>query len=212
MQWTAFLLSLVASYTGFKCYGLNRRNDGLKFLGLSIAAFVFAITQICVVIDAWLDVYGLTIYSGLVVEWGHITTLAFVLSALAIFIRQSKPLFAQFPLIYAALPLLIVCSYFLVLNTYALKEWLLNIYQAGAILVALLMYSVYTYREQKYMFILAGISLFFVTFLMFWYVPGIQEDYSWVWKLLLGSSLLLTLYGYEYAQKESEAQRPNVQI
>lgn len=205
MQWGALILGLIATYTGFKFIGFTQKNESLKFLGLCIASFVLAFSQICIVIDNWLGFYDLTMYSDIIVEWGHIVALAFVLSALAIFIRQSKPVFAQFPLVYAALPLLIIFSYFLVQNTYALKEWLLSIYQAGAILVALLMYSVYTYKEQRYIYILSGVVLFLFTFLIFWYIPGIQEDMPWIWKLFMGFSLLLTVYGYEYAQKIGKA-------
>ncbi|MGK7370095.1 MAG: hypothetical protein ACNS64_07750 [Candidatus Halalkalibacterium sp. M3_1C_030] len=212
MEWDALLLSLIAFYCGFKCYSYTEGSDSLKFLGISIAAFVFAMTQFSVVLDGWLDAFGLTLYSGIAVEWGHIISLAFVLSALAVFIRQSKPVFAQFPLVYAALPLFIVLSYVLVANTYALKDWLLSIYQAGAILVALLMYSVYTYREQRYIYILGGIILFLITFLLYWYVPGISDNTSWLWKTFLGLSFLLTLYGYEYAMKEGSTLKENRKI
>lgn len=210
MEWDALLLSLIAFFCGFKCYSYTDGNDRLKFLGISIAAFVFAMTQFSVVLDGWLDPFGLTLYSDIAVEWGHIISLAFVLSALAIFIRQSKPVFAQFPLVYAALPLFIVISYVLVANTYALKEWLLSIYQAGAILVALLMYSVYTYREQRYVYILGGIILFLFTFLMYWYVPGVSDNVAWLWKSFLGLSFLFTLYGYEYAMKKGRSINENL--
>lgn len=213
MEWDALLLSFVGFYCGYKCLGYADGSDRLKFLGLSIAAFVFATTQASVVIDGWLDPLDLTLYSDVVVEWGHIISLAFVLSALAVFIRQSKPVFAQFPLVYAALPLFIVISYVLVANTYALKDWLLSIYQGGAILVALLMYSVYTFRELRYVYILGGIILFLITFLMYWYIPGVSENIGWLWKSSLIFSLLLTLYGYEYAgKKKSSRKESNIQF
>ncbi len=212
MEWDALLLSIVGFYCGYRFYSYTGESDNLKFLGLSIATFVFALTQFSIVLDGWLIAFGLTLYSDLVSEWGHIISLAFVLSALAVFIRQSKPVFAQFPLIYAALPLFIVLSYALVLNTYALKDWLLSIYQAGAILVALLMYSVYTYREQRYVYILSGNILFLITFILFWYVPGVSEYYDWLWKTFLVLSLLMTLYGYEYAKKVGQSHRKNIQV
>lgn len=212
MEWDALLLSIVGFYCGFRFYSYTGESDNLKFLGLSIATFVFAMTQFSVVMDRWLMAFGLTLYSNLVVEWGHIISLAFILSALAVFIRQSKPVFAQFPLIYAALPLFIVFSYALVSNTYALKDWLLSIYQAGAILVALLMYSVYTYREQRYVYILSGTILFLLTFILFWYVPGVSEYYDWLWKAFLVLSLLMTLYGYDYAKREGQNHPKNVQV
>lgn len=210
MHWDALLLSIVGFYCGYRCFNYAEGSDRLKFIGLSIAAFVFATSQASVVIDGWLDPIGLTLYSDVVVEWGHIISLAFILSALAVFIRQSKPVFAQFPLVYAALPLFIVISYVLVANTYALKDWLLSIYQGGAILVALLMYSVYTFREQRYIYILGGIILFLITFLVYWYIPGASENTDWLWKTFLIFSLLLTLYGYEYARKNSPSRPKNI--
>lgn len=180
-------------------------------MGLSIAALVLAITQLSLVIDGLLGIYNLTLYSGIFIEWGHIIALSFVLSSLSIFIRQSKPVFAQFPLVYTALPLLIVFSYFLVQNTYALKEWLLSIYQGGAILVAMLMYGIYSYREERYKYILVGIIFFLITFILFWYIPGIRENYAWIWKCILGLSLITTLYGYEHAQVEHDNKRASLQ-
>jgi len=212
MQWGALLLSLAALYAGFKFTGYTKENESLKFLGLSIASFVLAFTQLSVVIDDLLDFYGLTMYSSVIVEWGHIISLAFILSALAVFIRQSKPVFAQFPLVYAALPLLIIFSYILVQNTYALKDWLLSIYQAGAILVALLMYSVYTYKDQRYVYILSGVVLFLFTFLIFWYIPGVQENAPWAWQLSFIGSVLLSVYGYDYARKMGQSKKAGANI
>lgn len=204
MKWAAFLLTLVGFYAGVKCLGFTKRNDSLKFLGLTLATFLFALTQLSIVVESWLDTYNLTLYPAVIVEWGHVLSLSFVLSAMAIFIRQSKPVFAQFPIFYAALPLLIVFSYFLVKDTYALKEWLISLYQGGAILVALLMYSVYAYRERKYAIILVGTLFFLFTFLLFWFVPGIRENYSWLWKLIFSVSIIITIYGYDYVQQRSD--------
>lgn len=213
MQWGALILFFISLYAGYRFLGFTKENESLKFMGLSIASFVLAFSQISLLIDDWLREYGLTMYSDIIVEWGHIISLAFVLSALAVFIRQSKPVFAQFPLIYTALPLLIILSYFLVQNTYALKDWLFSIYQAGAIFVALLMYSVYAYKEQKYVYILSGAILFLITFILFWYIPGIQQATPLIWKLFLSASIILTMYGYDYARKEttaSKASQPNL--
>jgi hypothetical protein len=205
MQWGALLLFIISLYAGYKFLGFTKKNESLKFLGLSIASFILAFSQFSLLMDDWLGNFDLTMYSDVVVEWGHIISLAFVLSALAVFIRQSKPVFAQFPLIYTALPLLIVLSFFLVQDTYALKDWLFSIYQAGAIFVALLMYAVYSYKEQKYVYILAGVILFLVTFVLFWYIPGVQECTPLLWKAFLSLSIMLTIYGYDYARKETNS-------
>lgn len=197
MQWLALILVLIGGYATFKLVIFSRGGNRLKYLGLTIACSIFSIIFLTTAVSAFIETQEFSVISGFVKEWGHVLSLAFILSSLAIFIRESKPVFAQFPLPYTALPLFIVISYVLVQDTYAIKEWLLFIYQGGAILVALLMYAVYTYRDNEYAFIMGGITLFGVCYTLYWYLPVINESYPWIWQLLLGISILLTILGYD---------------
>lgn len=176
---------------------MSRERNRLKYLGLTIAAVIFSLIFFTNVLGELIGSNNFTNIADIVQEWGHVLCLSFVLSSLAIFIRDSKPAFAQFPLSYTALPLLIVVSYILVQDTYAIKTWLLSIYQAGAILVATLMYSVYTYRNSEYWLILVGSSLFVICYLLFWYVPVIDESHPWIWQIVLAASIIVTVLGYE---------------
>lgn len=202
MPWATFLLTLCSGYVALKLLGLSNRRGRLKFLGLTIAASLFTLMQFSVFIEWLVSDPDLTMAVNFIVEWGHVTCLAFVLSSLAVFIRESKPVFAQFPMLYTALPLLIVISYILVQDTYALKSWLIAIYQGGAITVSLLMYSVYTYRRNEYAMILAGVFLFLFSYVLFWYAPGLDESYAWIWKILVGTGMIVTVLGYEQTEKQ----------
>lgn len=197
MPWATFFLTLVSGYVAIKLLGLTNNRGRLKFLGLTIAASIFTVIQLSIFVDSLVMNSDITTAVDFIVEWGHVTCLAFILSSLAVFIRESKPVFAQFPMLYTGLPLLIVISYVLVEDTYALKTWLIAIYQGGAIIVSLLMYSVYTYRRNEYAMILSGIAVFLVCYLLFWYVPVIKESYTWVWKILVGAGMIVTVFGYE---------------
>jgi hypothetical protein len=197
MTSVAFGLTIIAGYVSLKLIGLTQNNGRLKYVGLAIASSIFVIMQFSVFIDGMIANPNYTAVSNGIVEWGHVVCLAFILSSLAVFVRESKPVFAQFPMLYTALPLLIVFSYFLVKDTYALKRWLLAIYQGGAILVSLLMYSVYTYRNNEYAMILTGVSVFLFSYLLYWYVPGVSEYYPWIWKLLVAIGMIVTILGYE---------------
>lgn len=197
MAWATLILFLISAYVAGKLFVLTNSRGRLKFLGLTIAAGILALMQIGLFIDIMSDDANLSAAVDFVVEWGHITSLAFVLSSLAIFIRESKPVFAQFPFFYTALPLLILISYFFVQDSYALKNWLTAIYQGGAIFVAVLMYSVYTYRKAEYGLILTGMGFFFITFILFWFIPSIQDSYEWIWKVLVGIAMVVTVVGYE---------------
>lgn len=202
MALATFFLFLTSGFVAVKLIGLTNKRGRLKYLGLAIAAVILTFIQLTEFVDHLSSNSAITVAAEFIVEWGHITALAFVLSSLTIFIRESKPVFAQFPMLYTALPLLIVISYVLVQDTYALKNWLVAIYQAGAIIVALLMYSVYTYRNNEYGIILAGIALFLLSYILFWYTGNLLEDYTWSWKLLVASAMIITIYGYERADNE----------
>ncbi|HEX6982279.1 MAG TPA: hypothetical protein VF181_05925 [Balneolaceae bacterium] len=201
MPWFALLLTLAGGYVTLKLYGINKSRGKLKFLGLTIASSIFVIIQLSVFIAGATGGSAFSVVSDFIVEWGHIACLAFILSSLVVFIRESKPVFAQFPMAYTALPVLILISYFLVKDTYALKDWLLSIYQGGAILVALLMYSVYTYRKNEYVMILSGVFVLLLSYIFYWHIPAISESEPWVWKLLMVIGLLTTILGYQKVEK-----------
>ena len=202
MVWATFLLALASAYVATKLIGLTNNRARLKFLGLTIATSILTIMQLGLLINNFVENTTVEIVTQFIQEWGHVVSLAFVLSSLAVFIRESKPVFAQLPLLYTAFPLLIVISYILVHDTYALKRWLIAIYQGGAILVSLLMYSVYTYRRKEYTMVLLGVVLFLLSYGLFWYVPGISSAYQWVWKLLVGTAMVVTVLGYEQAEPQ----------
>ena len=199
MPWADYILTIVSGYAAYRLIGFAKGRGRLKFLGLTIAAFLFTVIELTIVINGIFDSPAVSTVVGFIVEWGHLICLAFILSSLAVFIRESKPVFARFPLVYTALPLFIVISYFFVLDSMILRRWLFYIYQGGALLVALLMYGVYAYRSNKYFYILGGIVLIFICYLLYWNVPALQTSVPWVWKLLLSAGILTTVFGYQKA-------------
>jgi hypothetical protein len=204
MIWATLFLICVSGYVAANFFRLTNKRGQLKFLGLTIASAIFTVMQFSVLLDFLIEDPNVAVAAEFIVEWGHVTSLAFVLSSLAIFIRESKPVFAQFPMIYTALPLLIIISYLLVQDTYAIKTWLLVIYQGGAITVALLMYAVYTYRRTEYSFVLAGIILFLIAYILFWSISEMQSAYQWIWKLLVGVAMITGIYGYDRIENKAD--------
>lgn len=208
MAWLALVLVLIGVYGTIRLSSLGNSRNRLKYLGLTIACAIFTVIFTSSAIAQFTAEPQISMVTDILVEWGHVLALAFVLSSLAAFIRESKPVFAQFPLAYTALPLLIVISYVLVQDTYAIREWLLFIYQGGAILVALLMYAVYTYRNLDYLMIMLGMVLFAISYSLYWYLPGIEESYPWAWQISLGISIVLTVFGYGRIHQKSFLNQP----
>lgn len=193
MEWPALILLASGLYALLKLSLVAARSERLTFRVLLASAVFLCLAQAAVVFAAVLP-------EGLapgVAEWGHVLLLACVLGALALFVRESKPAFARFPLLYTMLPLLIVISYFMVRDTYVLKEWMLTLYQGGALAVALLMYGVYQYRRGGYGRVLGGVVLMTAAYAAYWLLPLQEVARDWSWQLLLAGGLVLLIHGYE---------------
>ena len=74
--------------------------------------------------------------------WGNFVSISLVLSALFVIIRDSKPMFARFPIYLTLLPLSGIIFFAVIPTSYAIKDILEIIMQAGAIVVALLIFGV----------------------------------------------------------------------
>lgn len=202
MSWPSLLLFVTGIYATVKLYRLSRLSGRYKFWGLLGGAFLFTVVEGAMLMGPLIPE---AVLSG-ILEWGQVAILTLILCALALFVRESKPVFARFPLVYTMLPLLVLLSYYLVRDTYVLKEWLLSIYQGGALMVAALMYLVYGFRREGYGPVLTAVGLFGLTFAGYWFVPGVAGDYSWSWKIVLAASIVTLIWGYE--QLSSRASSP----
>ncbi len=194
MDWDALLLLLVGIYTTFTSAKLARHSNSIKYLCYALAALFFTLGQGGILLKAILSANQITIDSSLFVELTTVTAVSFVLCGLAVFIRESKPVFAQFPLIYAAVPLLLIVSYLFVKDSFAIKEWLISIYQGGALLVALMMYGTHSYRNRDLHYVkylLSAAIILTITYIVYWFVPIIRTDFEWIWQVLLGISLII---------------------
>ena len=122
---------------------------------------------------------------GDVETWGNFMCISLVLSALFVIIRDSKPMFARFPVYLTLLPLSGIIFFAVIPTSYAIRDILELIMQAGAILVALLIFGVNTYLfKWKWTFlgsILAFLCAYMIPFINF---NGPSNG------LLLGSILL----------------------
>ena len=118
-------------------------------------------------------------------SWGNFICINLVLSALFVIIRDSKPMFARFPVYLTLLPLSGIIFFAVIPTSYAIKDILELIMQAGAILVAMLIFGVNTYLFKWKWTFLGSI----MTFLCAYMIPFINFNGPSN-GLLLGSILL----------------------
>lgn len=129
-------------------------------------------------------------------DWSSIFAVAFVLSAAAAQIRDSKPAFTRFPRALTVLPLLLILFYPLIMNTIVLKLWILLLYEGSAITIGLLIYGYKTYREPVFSFMFIGVLFFLATYVMYWLPSNILELPGYAWVLLMTCGMLIITVGY----------------
>ena len=199
MQWGYLILALAGSFSTGVSFHLHKKTGSLKFLGLFWASLLFVAVSAAYILQPVLTDKISSFLVAQVIEWGHVYCLALILSSLLLFVRDSKPEFSRFPITYVSFPLLIVLSYLLIYNTVILKNWLINIYQGGAVVVTMLIYGIYNYRESIYLTVFMGSVLFFITFLIYLLLP---QSYIIVWQVLLAISIGTLFSGYLIIDRE----------
>ena len=99
-------------------------------------------------------------------SWGNFICINLVLSALFVIIRDSKPMFARFPVYLTLLPLSGIIFFAVIPTSYAIKDILELIMQAGAILVAMLIFGVNTYLFKWKWTFLGSIMTFLCAYMI----------------------------------------------
>lgn len=198
MHWGSLLLLLAGAYGSGVSFYLLRKTDRLKFMALFWASVLFFGVILSQFIDVITDSAFAEFITSQIIEWGHIYCISLVLGALLLFIRESKPEFSRFPRVYAGLPVIIVISYLLVYDIPVLRSWLLNLSEAGAAIVAVIMYGMYSYYESIYRTIVAGAVLFSTAYILHLFLP---ESYKLVWQITLSTAIGSTFTGYLLANK-----------
>ena len=128
-------------------------------------------------------------------EWSWLVSVIFLICGLFGLIRESKPVFARFPIYLTFLPLLSIVFYPLTVDALIIKNLILATYQAGALLVAILLFSVKQKKEGGHTLTVIAISIGMVSFLFQWVFTfsGINSDL--IAELGLAIGIILASFG-----------------
>ncbi|MEQ9310506.1 MAG: hypothetical protein RLN90_13710 [Balneolaceae bacterium] len=188
LNWTYILFLVVGIPSATTLFYIAKKDRSLStlFFGLSLLSFLVGIT---------IDLFA---KNGFILarEWGDLIGITFTLSALFIKIRNSKPVFARFPLYLTLLPFLVLIFYPLVINSVVVKDLLQTTYQGGAIIVGLLVLSInhYLYRGRG-LFLFASI-LFLIAFILFWFFSDSLNQLAEVLsKIFFSSGIIVATFG-----------------
>lgn len=130
----------------------------------------------------------------LIIRFVNLSSLVCVLSALFNLIRESKPVFARFPPILSYIPFLILLFIPLILGQTVIYNLLTATFQAGSILVALMIFVLNKLSKKDYGWHISGLILLLVAFVFYWFnsLTAIQEVVITELVLLSGIVFLTT--------------------
>lgn len=159
-----FLLTGVPS-----CYVLLR----ISVQDKSVSSLYFGLALLSFIVGILLG-FGSYFEPKLTREWGDLIAITLVLSGLFVKIRNSKPVFARFPMYLTALPLVSIFFYPLIIDSLVVKDLLTIIYQGGGITVAILVLSINHYLYKERGVLLISSSIFLLAYIGEWFLADFE--------------------------------------
>lgn len=144
-------------------------------------------------------------------EWGDLVGITLVLCALFVKIRNSKPVFARFPLPMTLLPLVGIFFYPMIIQADVVKDLLRITYQGGAIIVGILVISINHLMYKQRSLLLVACLIFAISYVSYWFIDFPDLQYLEVSSIILMAiGMLLGALGFKKVSK-SEIKN-NIQI
>lgn len=135
----------------------ERSLSGLYF-GLAVLSFILGIL---ISLAGWVeDTY--------IRGWSDIIAITLVQCGLFVMIRNSKPVFARFPIYLTALPLITLLFYPIVSDIQVVTDLLKMTYQGGAILVGILVIAINHYLHKERELLLFSCALYLLAYILYW--------------------------------------------
>lgn len=120
---------------------------------------------------------------------------ALLLVSLANFLRDDKPPFARYPFFFTLLPLIVLPVYPFISDTIVIKNWVLALYQLGALIIAGLLFSLMSANDKSNRLVVVSVVLFILSWLFKWIVD-LQQAGPWVYTICLILGMILTFKSF----------------
>lgn len=174
--------------------GVAYRANSLSnlFFGLAILSFLIGLTL----------GYFSQIDADLVREWGDLISITLVLCGLFVKIRNSKPVFARFPIAMTMLPLIGIFFYPMIIDAEVVKDLLTITYQGGAIIVACLVVSInhIIYKQRSLLIIACLVFLF--SYVGYWFIDIPEfEQFKSLSVIMMGIGMFIGAIGLRKVSK-----------
>ncbi len=189
IDWITVLFLISGSVSTIILFVVAKRSSSVSnlFFGLSSLSFTLGVL-LGLINDDILNIAR---------EWGDLLAMTLVLCGLFVKTRNSKPVFARFPMPMTMLPLIGVLFYPLINQADVIKDLLWITYQGGAIIVAILVITInHLMYKQRALLLLACLMLG-SSFVIFWFVTIIDREFSEdIANVLLSAGMLISALGF----------------
>ena len=167
LEITKVLIGLVSAGCFLMLSPKAIREDSSYFRLITLVYLIVAATNLAV------GYIPITYESKTIQSWGSFISVVGILSTLFMIIRDSKPVFARFPFYLTFLPFISLIFFGSLEVNMAIKNLLIMIFEAGAILVGSIIFGINTYLYSISRIYLTGTIIFLVN-----YIIGFTDFYN----------------------------------
>ncbi|MTI86673.1 MAG: hypothetical protein FH748_01755 [Balneolaceae bacterium] len=189
------LLSAAFTFVSFIQIYLQKKELLHLYFGLS-ALSIFA---------GYLAIFISQEYGNIIFEWARFVSITIIISALLVLIRNLKPGFARFPSYMSALPFISIVFFPLVVDSISIKELVNAIYQGGALVVCLLVFSINHFRSTPRLFFKLSLLLLVTAYTVYWFFEAYTGNYSnLITEISFSGGMILLSVGFKRLEQANQ--------
>lgn len=195
--------SLLAAIASIAATVMLMRSGYLSTPSTAFALLATLLAGFCYTFDFAVNLVSLqSTFTQNLSDFVWLIVAAVLLVSLANFLRDDKPPFAQYPFFFTLLPLIVLPVYPFIADTIVIKNWVLALYQLGALIMAGLLFSLMSTKDKSYRLIVISVSLFTFAWLAKWMID-FQASGRWAYtiSIILGM-ILASISFYDRVNKQ----------
>jgi hypothetical protein len=170
----AAIASFVAAILLIRIGYLKKESTAFAIVATLVSGVVFATGFIFSMLDFRSPL------SQSITDFGWLSVAALLLVSLANFLREDKPPFARYPFFFTLLPLIVLPVFPFIADTVVIKNWVLALYQFGALMIAALLFTLMSLRDRSVLLVILAIAMFAIAWLTKWII-AFQDSGSWIY-------------------------------
>ncbi|MAL16398.1 MAG: hypothetical protein CL670_10525 [Balneola sp.] len=194
-KWTDLVVSLSFGTVFVLLIKLFIRRRSLLELYFSLAALIITIPYL-------FDLFQIQTPLNLF-QWGKLVSVTIYISGLLVLIRESKPIFARFPVYLTALPFVSFLFFPLIIDSIVIKDLINAIYQGGALIVTVLVFALKQAKKRNRRYYIIGITGVATSYLSYWLIfnRSTSVDMVWVSEILLCVGILFATIRFIHSEE-----------